>query len=559
MSTTIQPDRDAFGKGELSPAVSSQNKVTLRRVILSYSIASLCFIYIWTRVLAFAGGKDYTYFGKYIPSVSVVWALVADISLLAAVLFFAFRLRDARQRVARGIGTALLVLLSGYALYDLLSCLLMYLQMWISPKIELVIYIATAALLLAVLLSGRRRAESLSTTFFLLLSPLFPLLLLNALWMYHTSDLGRLGGGAAAGMLSTASHSNRAIWIIFDELDEKLLFDKRAPRLHLTEFDWLREHSLFGDHVTTPNGDTLPSMPSLIMGRTIVDDVRTQTANLRFQFAGCSQWLDFKSHANVFSRARAAGFNTAISGWNHPYCRVIGADLSDCAWESNMQTMNVALRSLSSARFYQKAAYLAKWQARRVPDWVADKWGISPLPQGFRGYRDMMTFTTEFVWRNGLRMLKNPKLNLVLLHLPPPHPPGFWDSSRHTYTSGDSGYIDNLDLADELMGQIRRTLEQTGDWDRSTIVVSADHSYRPNDDREVELIMHGKRQPYVPYFVKLPFQHQGIRYERPLNSVITGDLLLDVLKGDVRTPEDAVKWLDAHAMQTSGIHASSCP
>ncbi|MGH9656830.1 MAG: hypothetical protein ACRD6B_25640, partial [Bryobacteraceae bacterium] len=85
-------------------------------------------------------------------------------------------------------------------------------------------------------------------------------------------------------------------------------------------------------------------------------------------------------------------------------------------------------------------------------------------------------------------------------------------------------YIDNLELADHILGRIRRLLEQTGDWNRSTILVSSDHP-----------------------FLKLPGQKTGVEYHREFNSVLSANLLLAALQGKIRTPAQAVQWLNVHA------------
>jgi arylsulfatase A-like enzyme len=161
----------------------------------------------------------------------------------------------------------------------------------------------------------------------------------------------------------------------------------------------------------------------------------------------------------------------------------------------------------------------------------------------------------QYVAENGLRMLRNPKLNLVLLHYPTPHPPGIWDASKHVFTADAGNYIDNLQLADDTLGSIRRELEKTGEWDRSTVLVSGDHPYRQSwqtfdagnfNSDEVMRITGGHQQPYVPFLVKLPFQREHLIYSRELNSVVTGDLILESLQGRLTSPDDMVRWLDDH-------------
>jgi arylsulfatase A-like enzyme len=143
----------------------------------------------------------------------------------------------------------------------------------------------------------------------------------------------------------------------------------------------------------------------------------------------------------------------------------------------------------------------------------------------------------------------------VFLHFPVPHPPGIWDASQDRITTGHSNYIDNLELADKVLGQVKRELQATGDWDSSTILVTGDHPYRTlewlpyTDFRDPEMlkVTGGKGYPYVPFLLKMPGQHQGLKYDRAFNNVLTSDLLLDVLNGRVSKPDAAVRWLDAHA------------
>lgn len=52
---------------------------------------------------------------------------------------------------------------------------------------------------------------------------------------------------------------------------------------------------------------------------------------------------------------------------------------------------------------------------------------------------------------------------------------------------------------------------------------------------------------YVPFILKMPGQQSGIAYDRPMNTVLSGDLLLEILTGAVPSGQAAVQWLDAHS------------
>jgi arylsulfatase A-like enzyme len=148
----------------------------------------------------------------------------------------------------------------------------------------------------------------------------------------------------------------------------------------------------------------------------------------------------------------------------------------------------------------------------------------------------------------------DPGLGLVLVHLPVPHPIGIYDRARHDFkTAGESSYLDNLELADRALGELRLAMESAGLWDSSTVVVSGDHWWRAevwsrldsvtNEEAEV---MPATPDHRVPFLVKLAGQKEPLAFTPEMNTILTHDLLLAVLRGEVRTPQEAAAWLDQH-------------
>jgi hypothetical protein len=45
--------------------------------------------------------------------------------------------------------------------------------------------------------------------------------------------------------------------------------------------------------------------------------------------------------------------------------------------------------------------------------------------------------------------------------------------------------------------------------------------------------------------LKLPGQTAGVAYDRPFSAMVTHDLVLALLRGDLKTPGEATAWLDA--------------
>ena len=48
----------------------------------------------------------------------------------------------------------------------------------------------------------------------------------------------------------------------------------------------------------------------------------------------------------------------------------------------------------------------------------------------------------------------------------------------------------------------------------------------------------------VPFLLKMAGQKQGLAYNASLQTVVTKDLLLAIMKGEINQPEQVAAWLD---------------
>jgi hypothetical protein len=48
----------------------------------------------------------------------------------------------------------------------------------------------------------------------------------------------------------------------------------------------------------------------------------------------------------------------------------------------------------------------------------------------------------------------------------------------------------------------------------------------------------------VPYLLKMPGQKQGLAYNKPMQEIVTKDLLLAIMDREVTTPQQVAAWLD---------------
>lgn len=516
--------------------------------------------------IALAADEQTKYFEMAPPSFGFVASLLLDISVLAAVTYLLVRSRHI-------LGVFCVAVLCTFVLLEVEQFAEQY-----APGFHIAIRLLAIAFG-AVALYSVRRTKAVVKALVLLVSPLLPILILDAGWLYSRPELQHLGTGHVAGKLPSASSGRRLIWIIFDEMDYHLAFEVRPQRLQMPEFDRLRNGSLFADRAHSPAGHTILSLPSLLIGKRVVAE-KHRANDISLRFEGSPKWKDFSSEPNIFRRLRAAGFNGAIAGWHHPYCRVIGNDLSECAMAPNGTDSVVFYDALAPWSFWARTVGIAVWNAesltvaRMLFSDITSYWsfhGHAPMrPAGSvqpssrplasfanvrsRAVREQLISAARLISDSAVRMAADPDLNLVFIHAPAPHLPGIWNSATQQFTATErSGYIDNLGFADSLLGRIRRTLEQSGQWDRTTVLISADHPFRIGVWQssslwtpELARLTEGKQSPYIPFLLKLPGQTKPFSYHRDFNTVVSGDLIGEILNGTISQPSQAAHWLDTH-------------
>lgn len=325
----------------------------------------------------------------------------------------------------------------------------------------------------------------------------------------------------AAPRMTKPVRSTRIIWILFDETDRRLAFDNRPANLQLPEFDRLRAEALDATNAYPPGASTILSLPALISGRQVSHPQPEGSWDLEMTLVDNQRVTSWKRLPSVFASARDLGFNTALVGWFHPYGRLFGANLNYCAW----------------------FAYPA-WDSVRSPDFLpAVKNQLACLVGGLYFRATFANLCRESL-AESLLIVTNKDYGLVFLHLPPPHEPGIYKPDQNRYSlmgmSKVAGYFNNLVLADHWLGSLRQALQAAGEWDRSWVLVSTDHSWRKSR------LYDNVRDFRVPFILKAPNQVQPATYGSRFNTVITHDLVLAILRNQVTNERSAITWLDAH-------------
>ena len=337
----------------------------------------------------------------------------------------------------------------------------------------------------------------------------------------------------------------RIVWIVFDELSYQQVYERRFRGLTLPAFDGLAAEANVLTQTVPAGVFTDIVLPSLLSGRNI-DVVRSSASGaLSTHDPRSGAWQAFDPRDTVFEDALRSGYGTAVAGWYMPYCRILPAVLDRCFW-----SYDIPIKNRMSSQKGILGNMLAPWlYAVSGTGWMPQHWLAGfPRLQAFQTYgAEMHIEDYESISHAAEAALRDRSAGFVLLHFPVPHLGGIYSRATGQFTTGASTYLDNLALADRCLAQLRGVLEETGQWDSSVVVVMGDHSWRTRqivpdlaalESEEWEASQGGKYDPRPVYIVKLAGQRTGVRVDTPFSAVHTRTLLDDMMRGDVRTPEN---------------------
>jgi fumarate reductase subunit D len=327
----------------------------------------------------------------------------------------------------------------------------------------------------------------------------------------------------------------RVVWIIFDELDERAAFTQRPASVSLPELDRFRRESFVATSAYPPGSSTMQSIPALLNGR----EVTATTASndlLSIWQKGQTGPVVWSAPMTIFKEAGAAGLKTGLVGAFFPYCATHGSVITSCrdfhtpkSWPTRVSS--TVLTSLEAVPFAYRLFIKGRTLDRRIERY-------------------------EFVIHNGSEIAADPKLNLVYLHFPFPHPPGVYDrESGHLDVSRRHSYLDNLALTDVSFGVLRRAMEEAGVWRQSVVIVSSDHWWRTDGwqnhsdwTEEEEREIAGRPLDHrIPFMVKLAGSELPRVFEHPFNTLVTRRVVMALLHGRLSTNKDLAQLLEESA------------
>lgn len=316
----------------------------------------------------------------------------------------------------------------------------------------------------------------------------------------------------------------RLVWILFDELAYKPTFEARDPSLHLPNFDRLRAESTSYTDMTPIAYHTAKVVPGLLSGQIVTDVAYTQDNQYLVQTVNHPHWRRFDAGNSLFGMAHRDGVSTSVVGWSVTYCPVFAGIVNQCYWSyddtqdrgptrldaSYGENVWFPLRVMFEHAFApsQARADESRWNAEGHIASVRD------------------------VSLHALEALTTSNADVIYLHIPAPHPIGFWNRHTATFAPGGS-YLDGLDYADRLLGQMLAILESQPRWAATTLVVHGDHSWRtalwrplPGWSAEDERVSHGGQwDPRPVLLIHTPGQQDSRTITAPTSVMYIHDFV----------------------------------
>ncbi|MGA8111440.1 MAG: hypothetical protein WB974_18520 [Acidobacteriaceae bacterium] len=331
---------------------------------------------------------------------------------------------------------------------------------------------------------------------------------------------------------AAAPGHRRIVWLLFDEMSYEQVFVHRFPGLELPNLDGLRGESVTFSDVRPDGYFTEDVIPSLLLGEPI-DQVRgTPSGWMSYQSRRHGPWQRFDGSRTLFADAEREGWTTGAIGSYNPYCRILKDQLDFC-W--------MDLPPLPD-HFSRDRTTVGNVVAPVVANW--DK----ILDGGARGESRGSLDSIPAV-RAGDALIGDAPIELCFVHLPMPHPPGGYD--RHTGKIGPGGsYIDNLALSDRILGQMLADIAASPAADRTTVILSSDHSWRTflwrhafGWTREDELASdHGKFEPRPMLMVRFPGERTAAEVSGPVPLLGMHDLIEQLMAGQIGNPQQLEGW-----------------
>ncbi len=519
------------GYSKLHQFLTSDPSRGISGALIALSFANLTLLRVWTDLFGFSESDAFEM--KASPPWTHFAGALVDLLVIALLIWPIVR-QISRPDVIGTVCSAALLALSAVplnAMRDVVGAryfpmLRFGLVRAYGPLAVKVLCVLALVFAVAVIMRLGRQTCRVFCFLLLLTSPFALITTGQALWNFFSPPAAfAVSDAARAHRGHGRTSGSRVVWLLFDEMDQRITFEDRPRVLEMPEFDRLRSTAIYANAVHEAGENTDTAVTSLLTGRTVLRTRELGPARLGLSFEGSPVESEFAETVHLFGRAGALGFSSAVAGWGMPYCRLFGRDLDHCWWCESVRPDNSIRAGLTGATIDGLRSLL-------------ETKNFSPFGQSIclrQHIEDVANLTRE-----AIKLAINDDIDLAFLHLHGAHPPHVYDRQKRDFSLVNSpitGYPDSLALCDLTLGRLRLAMEQRGLWDRTAVLVASDHRSRSSQ------VFDGKTDHRSIFILKMPGQDRGVVFGRPMNAAVTGDLILEILRGTVKSAEDANAWL----------------
>ena len=325
----------------------------------------------------------------------------------------------------------------------------------------------------------------------------------------------------------TLQDGARVLWLLFDELDFRMLAGERPDAPALPAFTRLMSEAFVATHATSPATDTLFAIPAIFTGRRVLT-ASPSGRELMLGFEnGAGPW---SGEASMFTRVRARGFWTGIIGWYHAYCDALPGQFDACRWVPFQPERHQAASLLGAMRNQAQVAVggFSLFLRNNIEDAFVSR---AQLERGRLDHADAWRVVDE----SAKALARTQPPGLAFIHYPVPHAPEILDLVSPAEGKW-TGYFGNAVVADRTLAGLRAELEASGRWEDTVVVVTADHAWRTA----------GFRDNRVPLIVKFAGASTHAQYEAGVSLLVLHDLLPRLVTREIRSPAELATYLASH-------------
>lgn len=520
----------------------------IKDLIIALSLANLCMIRGWSYV-SFTLSPANQYYMKYPSTANHFTAVMLIIMLLSAVFITAitiarrsqnsFLMKSARLAFLLALTIPANGILSNYDFSGKKYLLIILMALFL------------LAFLLAVKIYSKNPKKKLTDDIFiflknavLIMSAFLVFNIFHTAWMMFRTNPASFNDKPPAAVQNADDMSHqRVLLLIFDEMSQDVVFENRPSGLELPEFDRFRSEALYADNAYPPGCETDLSLPSYITGRTVSEFKPVKPDEMMIKTEGEDQPVGWSSIPNLFSKVYEMGFNTSVIGWYHPYGRLFGDSLASCTWhpyEPYRQmdlSESLAVQAENLVDIIPYGRYLRLSNHIYASDLLIQK-------ERHETYLKILEETKE--------ALNNTDIDFIISHWPVPHPPGLYDRDINDFRYYGGSYLDNLALADRTLEELRHTMEASGTWDNTSIIITSDHWWRKDlwmtkllwtEEDDIVSVNNGNIDHRVPFLLKLAGHNEDVRIDNPFNTVIIHNLVIELLNNKITDTDSAVSCI----------------